>query len=280
MNYSEVMNLLNKYKLSPDKNFGQNFLIDNNIISQIASCAKGKNVIEIGPGLGSLTNELVKVSKKVLCYEIDLGMANVIENELCNKYSNIKLIRGDFLKQDLENDIKKYFDDDDIYVVANLPYYITTAILIKILEETKRVKLMRVMMQKEVGSRLMGAPKTKDYNSLSVLLQYYTKVEKSINVPRNCFHPSPNVDSVVLDITRKDELLFVESEKYFLSFNRALFSMRRKTIVNNLNNYFKYDKTQILDLLERNRYKATTRAEELTVEQIVDLSNEFYKEFQ
>ena len=145
MNYSEVMNLLNKYKLSPDKNFGQNFLIDNNIISQIASCAKGKNVIEIGPGLGSLTNELVKVSKKVLCYEIDLGMANVIENELCNKYSNIKLIRGDFLKQDLENDIKKYFDDDDIYVVANLPYYITTAILIKILEETKRVKLMRVM---------------------------------------------------------------------------------------------------------------------------------------
>jgi len=280
MNYSEVMNLLNKYKLSPDKNFGQNFLIDNNIISQIASCAKGKNVIEIGPGLGSLTNELVKVSKKVLCYEIDLGMANVIENELCNKYSNIKLIRGDFLKQDLENDIKKYFDDDDIYVVANLPYYITTAILIKILEETKRVKLMRVMMQKEVGSRLMGAPKTKDYNSLSVLLQYYTKVEKSINVPRNCFHPSPNVDSVVLDITRKDELLFVESEKYFLSFNRALFSMRRKTIVNNLNNYFKYDKTQISGLLERNRYKATTRAEELTVEQIVDLSNEFYKEFQ
>ncbi len=280
MNYSEVMNLLNKYKLSPDKNFGQNFLIDNNIISQIASCAKDKNVIEIGPGLGSLTNELVKVSKKVLCYEIDLGMANVIENELCNKYSNIKLIRGDFLKQDLENDIKKYFDDDDIYVVANLPYYITTAILIKILEETKRVKLMRVMMQKEVGSRLMGAPKTKDYNSLSVLLQYYTKVEKSINVPRNCFHPSPNVDSVVLDITRKDELLFVESEKYFLSFNRALFSMRRKTIVNNLNNYFKYDKTQISGLLERNRYKATTRAEELTVEQIVDLSNEFYKEFQ
>lgn len=280
MNYSEVMNLLNKYKLSPDKNFGQNFLIDNNIISQIASCAKGKNVIEIGPGLGSLTNELVKVSKKVLCYEIDLGMANVIENELCNKYSNIKLIRGDFLKQDLENDIKKYFDDDDIYVVANLPYYITTAILIKILEETKRVKLMRVMMQKEVGSRLMGAPKTKDYNSLSVLLQYYTKVEKSINVPRNCFHPSPNVDSVVLDITRKDELLFVESEKYFLSFNRALFSMRRKTIVNTLNNYFKYDKTQISGLLERNRYKATTRAEELTVEQIVDLSNEFYKEFQ
>ena len=255
-------------------------MIDNNIISQIASCAKGKNVIEIGPGLGSLTNELVKVSKKVLCYEIDLGMANVIENELCNKYSNIKLIRGDFLKQDLENDIKKYFDDDDIYVVANLPYYITTAILIKILEETKRVKLMRVMMQKEVGSRLMGAPKTKDYNSLSVLLQYYTKVEKSINVPRNCFHPSPNVDSVVLDITRKDELLFVESEKYFLSFNRALFSMRRKTIVNNLNNYFKYDKTQISGLLERNRYKATTRAEELTVEQIVDLSNEFYKEFQ
>lgn len=280
MNYSEVMNLLNKYKLSPDKNFGQNFLIDNNIISQIASCAKGKNVIEIGPGLGSLTNELVKVSKKVLCYEIDLGMANVIENELCNKYSNIKLIRGDFLKQDLENDIKKYFDDDDIYVVANLPYYITTAILIKILEETKRVKLMRVMMQKEVGSRLMGAPKTKDYNSLSVLLQYYTKVEKSINVPRNCFFPSPNVDSVVLDITRKDELLFVESEKYFLSFNRALFSMRRKTIVNNLNNYFKYDKTQISGLLERNRYKATTRAEELTVEQIVNLSNEFYKEFQ
>jgi 16S rRNA (adenine1518-N6/adenine1519-N6)-dimethyltransferase len=280
MNYSEVINLLNKYKLSPDKNFGQNFLIDNNIISQIASCAKGKNVIEIGPGLGSLTNELVKVSKKVLCYEIDLGMANVIENELCNKYSNIKLIRGDFLKQDLENDIKKYFDDDDIYVVANLPYYITTAILIKILEETKRVKLMRVMMQKEVGSRLMGAPKTKDYNSLSVLLQYYTKVEKSINVPRNCFHPSPNVDSVVLDITRKDELLFVESEKYFLSFNRALFSMRRKTIVNNLNNYFKYDKTQISGLLERNRYKATTRAEELTVEQIVNLSNEFYKEFQ
>ena len=150
----------------------------------------------------------------------------------------------------------------------------------KILEETKRVKLMRVMMQKEVGSRLMGAPKTKDYNSLSVLLQYYTKVEKSINVPRNCFHPSPNVDSVVLDITRKDELLFVESERYFSSFNRALFSMRRKTIVNNLNNYFKYDKTQISGLLERNRYKATTRAEELTVEQIVNLSNEFYKEFQ
>ena len=171
MNYNEIINLLKKYNLSPDKNFGQNFLIDNNIILQIASCAKGKNVIEIGPGLGSLTNELVKVAKKVLCYEIDDKLKPILQNNLsdCN---NVEIIFKDFLKANVFEDIRKY-DYRKLYVVANLPYYITTPIIIKFIEDEVPVDKLVVMVQKEVGDRFKATPNTKDYNSLSIYLNYY-----------------------------------------------------------------------------------------------------------
>ena len=279
MNYKKVQELLEEYQLSPDKNFGQNFLIDDNITKVIAEKAKNKNVIEVGPGLGSLTEYLAFNANKLLCYEIDKGMAKVITEKIINNNNNVKLIVGDFLKQDLKQDIKEYFNNENVEVFANLPYYITTAILIKILEEAPLVKSLTIMMQKEVADRLGGKPKTKDYNSLSVLLQYYTKIKKVLNVPSSSFYPTPKVESVVLNIERVEPLKRADNEEYFLKFNRAIFMLRRKTLVNNLNAFFGYNKSEIIELLKKHNYKETLRAEELNINEIIELSNIFYKSF-
>ena len=185
---------------------------------------------------------------------------------------NFKIIGGDFLKANVEKDIKEYFDQDNIYVIANLPYYITTPILLKILEEVHSIKKLTIMIQKEVASRFLGKPNTKDYNSLSVLIQTYMNVSKVTDVSSNCFYPAPLVDSTVIKLERKDKLDYeIKNEKEFQKINRMLFRQRRKTIVNNLKDGF--SKEVIIDALNKLNIKETERSESLSCKQIIELAN-------
>lgn len=272
MNLTEIKELLNKYDANALKKYGQNFLIDDNILNIIASSLENTYgaVIEIGPGLGSLTRKLVQRFDKVLAYEIDPKMIEVLNDTIDN--SNFKIIAGDFLKTNVEKDIKEYFNQDNIYVIANLPYYITTPILLKILEEAPSIKKMTIMIQKEVAARFLGKPNTKDYNSLSVLIQTYMNVSKVCDVSSNCFYPAPLVDSTVIKLERKEKPDFeIKSEEQFLKINRMLFRQRRKTIVNNLKDGF--TKEEILQALNKLNIKETVRSETLTCKQIIELSN-------
>lgn len=273
----EVRDIIIKEKIKAKKNFGQNFLVDQNILKKIvdATDIDGKNVIEIGPGLGSLTSLLVKKAKKLVCYEIDKDMIEVLKREYSDK-TNITILHNDFLKVDIQQDIKQYFNNENVILVANLPYYITTAILTKILEETNKIKKIVVMVQKEVAMRLSGKPSTKDYNSLSVLIQYYTNVKTLFNVSPKCFIPAPDVESSVISITLKDEKLQLENEEFFLKFNRSIFIQRRKTLYNNIKTAYPLSKETIENILLSNDLPLTVRAENLTVEQIVKLSNDIY----
>ncbi len=272
MNLTEIKELLNKYDANALKKYGQNFLIDDNILNIIASSLENTYgaVIEIGPGLGSLTRKLVQRFDKVLAYEIDPKMIEVLNDTIDN--SNFKIIAGDFLKTNVEKDIKEYFNQDNIYVIANLPYYITTPILLKILEEAPSIKKMTIMIQKEVAARFLGKPNTKDYNSLSVLIQTYMNVSKVCDVSSNCFYPAPLVDSTVIKLERKEKPDFeIKSEEQFLKINRMLFRQRRKTIVNNLKDGF--TKEEILSVLHKLNIKETERSESLTCKQIIELAN-------
>lgn len=270
MNISKVKKLLQLSDLNAKKKYGQNFLIDDNILKTISeSLEKTPYVIEIGPGLGSLTEYLLKNYDKVLAYEIDQDMINILKQ---NFNENLIIKEQDFLKANIDQDIYDIFKTDNINLIANLPYYITTPIIIKILEESKAIKQMTIMVQKEVGERLLGHTKTKEYNSLSVLIQTYMKVSKVINVSRNAFYPSPNVDSVVIKLQRKEKVEYdIYNEALFKKINRLLFSQRRKTIVNNLKTI--YNKDKILLMLNNLDIKETQRSEELSIKQIIDIAN-------
>lgn len=280
MNINEVKQILEQYEVSVKKQFGQNFLMDNNVIAKIcdiSNITKETNVIEIGPGLGFLTNELKQRANKVLCYEIDHEMVKVITSRFENNH-NVIVKYQDFLKANIDKDIDTLFNDEkEVIVVANLPYYITTAILIKILEESKKIKQLTVMMQLEVADRICGKPSTKDYNSLSVLMQYYTECKLAIKVGAKSFYPEPNVDSAVVLVKYKNEITNPAlNEEYFKKFNRIVFAQRRKTLANNLKSGFGYSKELIEEILTKNNISLTIRTEALTVDEIVKLSNEFY----
>lgn len=281
MNRETVKKILEQYNTFAKKKFGQNFLHDENVLEKIVN-ESGINsesiVIEIGPGLGFLTDYLSKTAKKVLCYEIDSSMVEVLKNK---KYHNVTIILDDFLNRNLDDDFDKYNLGNDVIVVANLPYYITTPILLKILEETNRVSKMVVMMQKEVAKRLSGKPSTKDYNALSVLIQYFTNPKILFNVKPNSFYPEPNVESSVLEIDYKKEIFNKADElEYFLKFNRNIFQNRRKTLLNNLLMNYKYSKNDICNLLNAHSINESIRAEALSVDEIVNLSNIFYNRFE
>jgi len=274
MNIKEI---ITTYNIKAKKKYGQNFLINEGILKKIVneSSIKGKNVIEIGPGLGSLTIYLQDEAKKLVCYEIDNELVNILKEEIVN--DSVTILNTDFLKANLEADIANNFDNDEIIVVANLPYYITTAILTKILEQTKRITKIVVMMQKEVAERITGKPSTKDYNSLSVLIQYYMKTRILFNVSPSSFIPKPNVDSSVVLLERKDKTLPLKSEEFFLKFNRQIFIQRRKTLYNNIKQAFTFTKEQIEQVFAKNNIGINQRAESLEVEQIVNLANDFHE---
>lgn len=277
MTKEQVKKILEQNDIIVKKQYGQNFLLDDNILKNIVKSAelkKDTNVVEIGPGLGFLTNYLQQSTTNVLCYEIDEQMVEHL-NEL--NY-NISIINDDFLKRNLNEDFKNIFgNSNNITLVANLPYYITTPILLKVLEETTRIDKMIVMMQTEVAKRLCGKPSTKDYNALSVLIQYFTNPRIIFNVSPKSFFPEPNVESSVVMIEKKEEpLLEVKDLNFFLKFNRNIFAQRRKTLYNNIQKAYNYDRELIKKIIKENSLNESVRSEELDVSQIVKLANDFY----
>ena len=263
--------LLNKYNLNAKKKFGQNFLIDSNIVFKIIEQEKldeKTGVIEIGPGLGSMTEILLQKAGKVLCYEIDQDMINILNNEL--KSPNLKIINKDILKSDIENDLS-YFDGlDRIVCISNLPYYITTPIIFKLLE-IKELDEICVMVQKEVALRFTAKPCTKDYGSLTVIIDYLTEAKYAFTVSRNCFHPRPNVDSAILVMKRVKRDYGLNNEPNFLDFIKNSFSMKRKTFLNNILSNYSLNKEFILKCLENYDFKETIRSEEFTLEDFVKI---------
>lgn len=273
MEYSpkKMKELLEKNGFSLKKKFGQNFIIDENVINSIVEKSmidKDTLVIEIGPGAGSLTYKLGKSAKNVICYEIDTTLKNVLKDNI-KDLDNIEVIYQDFLKANVVEDVKEY-EYKKIYFVANLPYYITTPIIIKIIEDNIPVDKMVFMVQKEVGNRFKAEPGSKDYSSLSIYLNYYFDVKKIIDVSRHVFMPEPNVDSIVVEFSKKDNVLEVKNEELFFKLIRDSFKQKRKTIRNNLK---EYDLAKIEEVLERHNYNLSVRAEQLSLEIFIDIAN-------
>lgn len=260
-----VVQILNSYQIYAKKIYGQNFLRDKNTLEKIirvSNVTKKDIIIEIGPGIGCLTEFLALNAKKVIAYEIDSDMINIL-NDTLKTYSNVEIRHIDFLKADLS----EYTDIDNVKVVANLPYYITTAIITKLLGETN-ISQFTFMVQKEVGQRMTGKPKTKDYNALSVLMKYKTDSSIVGEVSRNSFCPAPKVESVLLLVKRKKSDYEPKNEANFIKFAQTIFSQRRKTIVNNINKVYGIEKEQIEHELSNQGLKKELRAEELNDYQI------------
>lgn len=273
MEYSPIRfkEQMEKYGFNLKKMFGQNFIIDENIINNIVDKAqidKDTLVIEIGPGAGSLTYKVAKRAKNVICYEIDTTLKLLLEDNLKN-LGNVKVIFNDFLKSDIASELKKY-DYKKLYVVANLPYYITTPIIIKFIEDEIPVDKMVLMVQKEVGDRFKAKPGTKDYNSLSIYINYYFDVKKILDVSRNVFMPKPNVDSIVLDFSKKNSNYIIKDKAKFFKLVKDSFVQKRKTIKNNLKNY---NLEKIETVLKRYNFDLSVRAEQLPIEVFIDMAN-------
>lgn len=253
------------------KAYGQNFINDNHIIENIVKETKiepNSLVLEIGPGAGILTKELAKCSKNVLAYEIDTRLEEILDENLAD-CQNVQIIFDDFLKRDIVGDIKDY-RYDNLYVVANIPYYITTPIIKKIVDTKLPFKKVTLMVQKEVGERFTAKVKTRDYGSITVFLNYYFDIQKLFLVSRNSFTPKPNVDSVVIALCAKSNKLHVNNEELFFKLIKDAFHFKRKNLRNNLKSY---DLVNIENVLEKYQMDLTCRAEELPLEVFVDLAN-------
>ena len=264
------------------KKFGQNFLTDKKILEKIITSAELDSevgVIEIGPGLGALTSMLCANSKRVLAYEIDSDLIPILEKNLAS-YNNLTILNKDILEADVSKDIKTYLSDcKRVYVVANLPYYITTPILLNLLQKVKIDKYV-VMMQLEVADRLCGKVSTKEYNSLSITIQYQASVKKLFKVPRTVFKPAPNVDSAVIEIKAYDNIEHKpRNPEFFFDVVRNSFGQRRKTLINNLMNRFGPEKERFIKILNEMNLKETVRSEELSVDEFVTLSDKILEEF-
>jgi 16S rRNA (adenine1518-N6/adenine1519-N6)-dimethyltransferase len=278
--------ILEKYGFSFKKSLGQNFLIDTNILRRIVDFAELSDetgVIEIGPGIGALTEQLARRAKKVVAFEIDQRLLPILEETL-SPYSNVHVIHQDVLKADVQKVINEEFSGiQDIMVVANLPYYVTTPIIMKLLTDGLPLRGIVVMLQKEVADRISAKPGTKDYGSLSIAVQYYTKAETVMTVPRTVFVPQPNVDSAVIRLTKLAEpAVYVENEAFFFEVVRASFAQRRKTILNNLTSNLpngKMHKETIEQVLHEVNIDPRRRGETLTIAEFAILSDRLFQVF-
>ena len=271
MEYSpkKIKEQLNQTNFNFKKKFGQNFIVDKKVIHSIISKStidKDTLVIEIGPGAGSLTTELDKVAGHVLAYEIDVTLKPILEKQ---NLTNTTIIYEDFLKRNIEKDLKKY-NYKKAYVVANLPYYITTPIIIKLIEDKLNIDKIVVMVQKEVGNRFKAKPNTKEYNSLSIFLNYYYTVEKLLAVSKNVFIPKPNVDSIVVSFVKKETKIKVDNEQIFFKLVRNSFKQKRKTLKNNLKDY---NLEIIEEVLKKHNLDLNVRAEALPIEIFAEITN-------
>ena len=270
--------VLQKYGFNFQKKFGQNFLIDTRVLERIIDAAeitKDDCVLEIGPGIGTMTQYLAESSREVIAVEIDKMLIPILADTL-SEYDNVTVINDDILKVDIGKIVEERNGGKPIKVVANLPYYITTPIIMGLFESHVPLKSITIMVQKEVADRMQVGPGTKDYGALSLAVQYYAKPEVVANVPPNCFIPRPNVGSAVIRLTRYDEPpVEVKDEKYMFALVRASFNQRRKTLVNGLSNSSELhlSKERIALALEKMNLPATVRGEALTLEQFAQLSN-------
>lgn len=274
--------ILARHGFSFKKSLGQNFLIDTNILNQIVSVAdidEHVGVIEVGPGIGALTEQLAKKAGKVLSFEIDQRLIPVLKETLL-PYPNVHVIHQDILKADLSSMVKEHLGEyKRISVVANLPYYVTTPILLHFLEAGLQLESIVVMIQKEVAERIAAKPGTKEYGSLTIAIQYYAQSSIARLIPKTVFVPQPNVDSAVLKLTMRSEPpVEVKDEEYFFKLIRASFAQRRKTLLNNLSSFLglKGDKAELLEKLEEIDIDGSRRGETLTIEEFAAVSNHLY----
>lgn len=273
-----TIEVLQKYQFNFQKKFGQNFLIDPSVLDRIVSAAEiGKDdcVLEIGPGIGTMTQYLAESAREVIAVEIDKNLVPILEDTL-SEYENVSVINDDILKVDINRIVREQNGGKPIKVVANLPYYITTPIILGLFENHVPLDSITVMVQKEVADRMQVGPGTKDYGALSLAVQYYARPEIVANVPPNCFIPRPNVSSAVIRLTRYEEPpVRVGDEKKMFALIRASFNQRRKTLANSLSNApgLGLTRQRVTEVLEKMQLSPTIRGEALTLEQFAELSD-------
>ena len=266
-----IKDILSNNNFSFKKKFGQNFLLDQNILNNIVSLGnldKDTLVIEVGVGAAALTRKLSDKAKYVLGYEIDIALQKPLEEILIN-CNNVDIIFDDFLNRNIKNDIKKY-KYENLVVVANLPYYITTPIITKFIEEKVDVSKIVVMVQNEVADRFSAKVGTKSYNSLTIFLNYYFDIKKAFVVSRNVFYPKPNVDSAIIVFTKKKNKYMAKNETLFFNLVRDAFKQKRKNLRNNLKGY---DLKVIDEILKKHGKNITSRAETITIEEFIEISD-------
>ncbi len=273
-----TIEILQKYNFTFQKKFGQNFLIDTRVLERIiaqAEITKDDMVLEIGPGIGTMTQYLCENAREVVAVEIDNSLIPILEDTL-SEYNNVTVINDDILKVDINKLVEEHNAGKPIKVVANLPYYITTPIIMGLFEKKVNVDSITVMVQKEVADRMKSGPGSKDYGALSLAVQYYSKPEIVANVPPNCFMPRPNVSSAVIRLKLYDEMAVkVENENLLFRLIRASFNQRRKTLVNGIKNSgeLNYTKEQVVEALAKMGLNENIRGEALTLEQFGELTD-------
>lgn len=277
-NPSNTAEILKKYNFNFQKKFGQNFLIDSNVLERIvkgAGVTKEDVVLEIGPGIGTMTQYLAEAAKKVIAIEIDDKLIPILEDTLSD-YDNVRVIHQDVLKVDLRTLADEENEGRGFKVVANLPYYITTPIIMGLFEKKVPVESITVMVQKEVADRMQVGPGTKDYGALSLAVQYYAEPEIVLEVSPNCFMPRPNVGSAVISLKRhRNPPVQVKDEEHMFTLIRAAFNQRRKTLANGLKNAadLNYSREEVEQALTQMGLPVTVRGEALTLAQFAELSN-------
>ena len=277
-NPGNTIEILQKYQFHFQKKFGQNFLIDTHVLEKIireAQITEEDCVIEIGPGIGTMTQYLAEYARQVIAIEIDRNLIPILKDTL-SSYHNVTFINEDVLKVDIRKLAEEKNQGKPVKVVANLPYYITTPIVMGLLESRVPLDSITIMVQKEVAERMQEGPGSKEYGALSLAVQYYARPEIVANVPPNCFMPRPKVGSAVIRLTRhKEKPVQVKDENFMFRLIRASFNQRRKTLQNGLNNCAELavTKAQVVEALEKMGLPATVRGEKLTLEQFAQLSD-------
>ncbi|WP_368279768.1 16S rRNA (adenine(1518)-N(6)/adenine(1519)-N(6))-dimethyltransferase RsmA [Enterocloster citroniae] len=279
-NPKHTIEIIQKYQFAFQKRFGQNFLIDTHVLDKIISAAgitEQDCVLEIGPGIGTMTQYLAEHARRVVAVEIDSNLLPILDETL-KGYTNITVINDDILKVDVGGLVNEYNEGRPVKVVANLPYYITTPIIMGLFESDVPIDNITVMVQKEVADRMQVGPGSKDYGALSLAVQYYAEPYIVANVPPNCFIPRPNVGSAVIRLTRyKEPPVQVDDPKFMFKLVRASFNQRRKTLQNGLNNSpeIPYDREMIAKVIESLGVQPAIRGEALNLDQFAQLSNYF-----
>lgn len=281
-NPKNTIEVLQKYNFNFQKKFGQNFLIDTRVLEEIIDAAeitKDDFVLEIGPGIGTMTQYLCEAAREVVAVEIDTNLIPILKDTL-SAYDNVEVLNQDILKVDIASLAKERNNDRPIKVVANLPYYITTPIIMGLFESHVPIDSITIMVQKEVADRMQEEPGSKEYGALSLAVQYYAKPEIVVNVPPSCFMPQPKVGSAVIRLTRHEQSpVEVEDEKLMFQVIRASFNQRRKTLANGLNNFggFGLSKEEIQTCIEELGVPVNIRGEALSLEQFAQLANIIYR---